>query len=152
MNYSQQMQQLMHRYRTEVSDEPADPREVAAWAIRKKLWEPQPTDLVSRCARDLTRALREEYLTDEKGRRYRVNHAVTMSKDGEQLSMWANIDTAPRAHMVKAFAQRRMQIVGDCFQLRQDVDHNNDVSAETEPIQLVLDFTEDVEERLYDLA
>jgi len=66
--------------------------------------------------------------------------------------MWANIDTAPRAHMVKAFAQRRMQIVGDCFQLRQDVDHYNDVSAETEPIQLVLDFTEDVEERLYDLA
>ena len=43
-------------------------------------------------------------------------------------------------------AQRRKQIVGDCYQLCQDVDHYNDVSQD-ESIQLSLDFTYDVTER-----
>jgi hypothetical protein len=48
--------------------------------------------------------------------------------------------------MERAFAQRREQIISDCVQLRTDVDAYNDMSKES-PIQLVLDFTEDVAER-----
>ena len=70
------------------------------------------------------------------------------SKGGRQTSFWADVDTAPRAHMQKAFTQRRQQIVGDCHQLRLDVDHYNDLRPDEEPIQLILDFTEDVEELL----
>lgn len=150
--YAQQMQQLFDRFREEVKDEPTDPREVAAWLIRKGLWKPQPRDLISSCAHDLARALREEYRTDENGRRYRAKHAVRTTKAGKQISFWADIDTAPRKHMEKAFAQRRIQIVGDCTQLRLDVDHYNNVNEEAAPIQLVLDFTEDVEEKLYELT
>jgi hypothetical protein len=50
--------------------------------------------------------------------------------------------------MEKAFAQRREQIVGDCVQLRTDVGVYNDMNRGKQPsIQLVLDFTADVEER-----
>ncbi len=55
---------------------------------------------------------------------------------------------APRQHMEKAFQQRREQIVGECVQLKTDVDVYNDINTHEEPIQLILDFTEDVEERL----
>ncbi len=50
--------------------------------------------------------------------------------------------------MEKAFAQRRRQIVGDSYQLRLDVDHYNDSHPEEPKIQLILDFTDDVEERI----
>jgi hypothetical protein len=50
--------------------------------------------------------------------------------------------------MEKAFAQRREQIVGDCDQLRTDVDAYNDMNRGKQPeIQMVLDFTDDVAER-----
>ena len=64
------------------------------------------------------------------------------------MSFWADIDNAPRAHMEKAFAQRRRQIVGDSYQLRLDVDHYNDSHLDEPKIQLILDFTDDVEEMI----
>ena len=45
-----------------------------------------------------------------------------------------------------AFQQRRAQIIGDCRQLKTDVDSYNDAHADEPPIQLVLDFTRDVAE------
>ena len=50
--------------------------------------------------------------------------------------------------MQKAFNQRREQIVGDCLQLKTDVDVYNDLNiGKSPPIQLVLDFQDDVAER-----
>ena len=69
-----------------------------------------------------------------------------MSEGGRQFTLWADIDTAPRAHMERAFAQRRQQIVGDCYQLKTDVDCYNDSHPAEHPIQIILDFTKDVEE------
>ena len=48
--------------------------------------------------------------------------------------------------MEKAFSQRRRQVVGDCLQLKTDVDVYNDQHHGDEPIPLELDFTRDVEE------
>ena len=59
-----------------------------------------------------------------------------------------DIDTAPRSHVVKSVGQRRRAIVHDCHALRLEVDHYNDAHPEEEPIQLLLDFEEDVEEML----
>lgn len=90
-----------------------------------------------------------EYRTDGAGRRYRSKHAVRSTNyDGKQMSLWDDIDVAPRAHMEKAFAQRRRGIVGDSHQLQLDVDHFNSVHPDVEPVQLILDFTDDVHEML----
>jgi hypothetical protein len=48
--------------------------------------------------------------------------------------------------MERAFQQRRRHIVGECRQLKNDVDSWNDGRSNEEPIQLLLDFTEDVAE------
>ena len=68
-------------------------------------------------------------------------------QNGVQTAFWGELDRAPRAHMVKAFAQRRKQIVGDCAQLKIDVDVYNEKHADEPRVQLVLDFTDDVAEQ-----
>jgi hypothetical protein len=144
--YNEQLQRLYHDYEKERGGAPATPRQVVEWAMAKGLLEAPRADPVGELARDMAKALREEYRTDSSGRRYRVNHSVTITSDGVQSSLWAELDLAPRAHMVKAFAQRRKQIVGDCVQLKVDVDVYNDKHSEAQPIQMVLDFTDDVAE------
>ena len=64
-------------------------------------------DPLAKLAEDMATALREEHATDEQGRRYRVNHAVRVSKAGVQYTFWAIMKDAPRDHMQKAFIQRR---------------------------------------------
>ena len=57
------------------------------------------------------------------------------------------MDFAPRSHMEKAFTQRREQIVGDCYQLKVDVEAYNDAHSDQPGLPLILDFTHDIEER-----
>ncbi len=45
-----------------------------------------------------------------------------------------------------AFQQRRQQIVGDCRQLKTDVDSFNDNGEPGPTIQMVFDFSEDLAE------
>ncbi len=146
--YSQQLQRVFAKFETTVSDNPSSLHDVCEWGFANGYLKPRPADVISQFAKDMAEALRQEYRTDRKGRRYRTKHAVRMTKNGHQTSLWADLDKAPYSHMQKAFSQRRRQIVGDCHQLRLDVDHYNDTSLSDKPIQLVLDFTDDVEELL----
>jgi hypothetical protein len=146
MGYKEKLQDFYRQFCEDTGRKGAvDPDEVAQWAYRKKLWIPQTRDVVSRLAKDLADAWREEYRTDRRGLRYRAMHAVR-GFGPQQRTLWADMDTASREHMERAFAQRRRQIVGDCVQLKTDVDVFNDKRPSDEPINLVLDFTYDVEE------
>jgi hypothetical protein len=96
----------------------------------------------------MAQALRNEYRTDGKGRRYRVNHSVRVTKSGVQYSFWGSMPHSSHDFMEKTFAQRRELIIGECAQLKVDVDVYNDMIDVQKPtIQLILDFTEDVAER-----
>jgi hypothetical protein len=145
--YTEQLQAIWRQYEAAGMPIPATAKEVAAWAIRSGLWEPRSSDVVSRCADDLARAAREEYRTDAKGRVYRARHPAKLLKDGQTRFEWADIDSTTRDHMQRAFSLRRKQVVGDCHQLKVDVDHFNYANPDEDPIQLILDFTDDVAER-----
>ena len=71
--------------------------------------------------------------------------AVT-EREGEQIPLWADMRTATREHMEVAFQQRRRGIVGDCKQLKNDVDSYNDNFNSEAAIQIIFDFTDDLEE------
>jgi len=148
--YAQQMQAIFDQYREEVSREPADLREVGIWAMSKGLWKPRPIDMAANFAKEMAECLREEMRTDKAGRRYRAKIAARVTKGGLPLFVWADIDDAPRSHVEKGIAQKRQQLVDDGFRLRMDVDHYNWAHPAEEPIQLILDITEDVEERMID--
>lgn len=141
-----ELRRLWHQYESEHGGKPSSPRDVTLWALREGLLHEPRIDPVSVLADEMARALRTETKTDVRGRTYRVNHALKITRDGVQTSLWAGIDLAPREYMQKSFALRRKQIVGDCYHLKTDIDVYNDRHDEQEPIQTVLDFTADVEE------
>jgi len=142
--YVEQLQALVSAYIKSGQQWPASAREIAGWAVRERRWTPQPAALITQCADQLSRAMREEYITDPQGRVVRAKHAAR----AEQTVIWDDIRTASKEHMEIAFQQRRQQIVGDCRQLRTDVDSFNQNRAPEQPIQMVFDFTRDLEELL----
>ena len=143
--YLVQLQHIWRDYEAAGMTTPATAREVAQWAVQNGLLQPREHDPLADLAEDLARAWREEYRYDN-GRRYRAKHAVRITTGGVQYAFWADVDTAPREHIEKAFGQRRQQIVADCYQLKVDADVYNDIYGESQPIQIVLDFTQDVAE------
>lgn len=147
--YGNEVRSYIDRFKREVRDEAVvDPHELAEWAFRNGLIKPNSRTIIDAIAADITQVFREEYRTDRHGRRYRAMHAVKSKRGVKTMSLWADMDDTevPRDHFVRSFAQRRNQIVGDCVQLKTDVDVYNDTRNVGEPINLVLDFSNDVEE------
>jgi uncharacterized protein YjaG (DUF416 family) len=148
MSKREKLQNVWHRYDNEREHKPSGTREVVEWAVEEGLLELPEVDPYDVLAGQMAQALRDELGTDAKGRRYRLNHAVRITKVGVQHTFWAMMGFASRDHMEKTFAQRREQIIGDCYHLKIDVDVYNDMNPnEKHEVQLVLDFTEDVAER-----
>ncbi|MCA1404665.1 hypothetical protein I6F26_10315 [Ensifer sp. IC3342] len=144
--FSEQMQAIFDRYTEEVNSSPVSLDEVAAWAIEQGLYRPAPRDIVKVCREALAESLRQEKRVDAKGRKYRAKHSVRTNIGGVQMSLWADIDNAPRSFMEKSFSQRRKAIADDCYQIKQDIDHFNDERPGELPIPMILDFTDDVAE------
>lgn len=142
MTYNKQMQKLVREYRDQGGMWPATSHEMATWIINNKKWEPQKSEVINICAEQVARAMREEYIVDPQGRKVRAKHAARI----QQMVLWDDIRTATREHMQVAFQQRRHQIVGDCRQLKLDVDSYNENKNDGKPIQLILDFTLDIAE------
>lgn len=147
--YGNQVKSYIERYKAETGgDGLLDPHAVAEWAYQRGLHKPSMRTVVDAIASDIAQYFREEYRTNGDGQRYRAKHAVRFKKGDRTMSLWADMDDekAPRDHFVRSFAQRRQQIVGDCFQLKTDVDVYNGKNPAMQPIQVPLDFTLDVEE------
>jgi len=143
----QQYLSLKDAYIADGQPWPASTRAIAAWAIKEGKYEPPLGDAEERLARRIADAMAEEYITDPQGRSVRRNHAAQRrTKDGQYAWVWDAIDRASRAHMEAALQNRRQAIVADCKQLKTDADSYNENYNPGEPIQLPLDFTDDVAE------
>src|SRR5215467_4034203 len=99
MSYNDQMREIANRYMNSGEPWPASTRSIAGWAIRRGLWQPQPSDLIDQCAEQLARAMREEYIVDPQGRTVRAKHAVRVQGGQKNLTLWGDIRTAKREHM-----------------------------------------------------
>jgi len=145
---NERLQSVWHHYDDSHEHKPTSARQAAEWAVAEGLLELPVIDPYDVLAGEMAHALREEIKTDEQGRRYRVNHAVRVTKGGVQHTFWAVMGFAPHDHMERAFAQRREQVVGDLVQLKTDVDVYNDIQKGKHPeINLELNFSDDVAER-----
>ena len=145
MSYYEQLRSIADQYFSQ-HDGVASAKDIAAWAMRAGKWSPQPGSLIDQCAEELSRAMREDYIIDPQGRTVRTKHAARIKENGKQITLWADIRTASPKHMERAFGQRRKQILGDCRQLKADVDSYNDNRKPDEPIQVIFDFTLDLAE------
>jgi hypothetical protein len=155
-SYSQALQEIVEKYRKARQPWPATSRQIADWARRKRLWQPQEKNIIGQLARDISRAMREEYYTDPQGRRVRTKHAARMFPaelpDNLDVArelqgmLWADIRTDDPDHIALAFQQRRMQIVGDCKQLKTDMESFNDNHPSGKNIQMIFNFEDDLTE------
>jgi hypothetical protein len=144
-------QEVVQKYREAGEEWPASSRMIGAWAVRQGLVEAEPKSVIDQAASAIAAAMREEYVTDPQGRRVRKKHAVREThvlKDGthEQLVFWVDIEDARPEEMHAAFQQRRMQVLGDCRQLKTDVDSYNDNNDHAVHIQMEWDFSLDLVE------
>lgn len=146
MTYREQLQGIVADYRQNGQPWPATAHEMAMWAIETGKWQPQRSAMLRKCTEELSDAMREEYITDPQGRRVRSKHVARLGEGPAQIPLWADIRTATREHMEIAFQQRRQQILGDCRQLKNDVDSYNDNYNGGHALQMVFDFTDDLAE------
>ncbi len=148
---TEMLQELVEAYRDKHKVSSVNLKEVAAWAIRESVYTPEPRSTMKVLAKELSAALREEYFTDPQGRRVRKKHAQRIwgeATDGtyKQQVLWHDITEATRPQMQAAFQQRRHGVVMDRRQLKQDVESYNENFNKSIPIQMVFDFSEDLEE------
>jgi hypothetical protein len=146
MAYSKQLQRFFREYELEGNPMPADLNDVAEWAMRTGRWQAPPELARKKLVEDLGRALREEYFEDDQGNRVRAKHPAVVRRGGAQYSLWQDARTATHEHMTSAFAVRRNGVVGDLKQLKTDADWYNRCRDGHPPVQVVLDFTQDIAE------
>lgn len=145
MTKAQQMQNIIKRYREETGKDSVNMHDVAKYAAGMGWPLPKPKTALERLAEQFSSAAREEVKKDEiTGKPYRVNLAVTTWHGSQQMTLWTDIDVAPRHVAHKSFQQRREQTVGDIVQLTFDVMHWNRVNETQEEIVMPTDFTDDV--------
>jgi hypothetical protein len=149
VTHTEQLQLLFHDYEKHLG-KPATLPAAIEWGLANgRIAEPKP-DPKAILIRDMRNALRAETSTDAEGREYRVNAAVTFTRGGGiQESFWGTVDlkTTPEEFLSEWIGQRRKGVVDDCAKIKADVDHINTTYPDRKPIQLVLDFTDDVAEK-----
>jgi hypothetical protein len=144
----EQMQHFARYYREQVGHA-VTMQEVATAAIKAGWKAPVPKDPVEILAKEFAKAERDEIRYDKvTGEPYRANIAYTQMQGDQQLTFWDDIDRVNRKIMLKNYIYRREQMVGDGLQLTYDVKHWNRIHPDEEPIQLELDFTDDVHWRM----
>ncbi|KVE81062.1 hypothetical protein WI99_25160 [Burkholderia cepacia] len=148
MNKHQEMQRLIRLYKETTGEVEVDMHKVAKFANERGWPLPKPRDPFDMLAKEFAQAARQEFRTDSKtGKPYRANHALPSTVRGVQLTLWIDIDEAPRHQMLKSLINRREQMVGDGLQLSLDADHWNGIHEGEEPIDIPMDLTDDIEWR-----
>jgi len=144
-NKTREMQKLIRYYKDETGKSEVDMRGVAKLAVKMGWKLPTPKDPLERLVKQFSRAARDEIKHDKKtGKPYRANHAIPVKQGQTQLHFWIDIDEAPRKQIFKSLIMRREQMVGDGLQLTLDAEHWNNINPEQEPINIPMDFTDDI--------
>lgn len=150
-SYGEQLRELVREYRAAGEPWPADSKQLASWMIKKKKWHPTRKNAIDLLAPQVSRAMAEDFFTDPQDRRVRRMHAVRESvelDDGthRQHSIWVEMDdpATSREQMQNAFQHRRGQVLGDCRQLKTDVDSYNDNNNPGPTVEMLWDFTDDL--------
>jgi len=147
VKYIEQLQEIVNKYIKAGGPWPAEKRAIAAWAVQTDLWKPHPSKLISQCAEEIGEAMRQEHFLDKQGRSVRAKHAARVKdKNGKQITLWGDMRTEPPKFMAISFQQRRQLILGECHQLKIDVDSYNQNRNSGEPIQVIFNFTTDLAE------
>ncbi|QDT94286.1 hypothetical protein [Gimesia algae] len=148
-------QQIVQEWRDLGNEWPTQLWKIARWALQSGRAEYSNNAQEKMLARRIGASLREEYYRDLQGRRVRKKHCypvITESPTGlkKQQFFWCDLETADPDEVRASVQYRRGQIVSDAVQLKTDVDSYNDNNKAGVEIELGLDLSIDVDERMQD--
>jgi len=147
-NYNEQVARAWDEWESSTGEDANDPDDFIAWALENKKLVPRPQDIRRLLRKQVTDMLRQILRVDENGITYRAKQCVIISEEGTQLRLWFDTDKGGTPNLrKKAVHQRREAIANDVYRAKCDVDHMNSTFPADEPIQFVMDFTHDCEER-----
>ena len=141
---TEQRQRIINDYIAETGKEIIDMNDVAHWAIDNGRWKPPRYDPTKLCARELSRAAREEFYVDPQGRDVRKRHCHAIDMDGQHRWIWFDIIKANKDQMHKSAQARRRMALGDVSQLATDIASWNDNNGFGEQIMMSFNFDEDL--------
>ena len=144
-SFNEQLVQIVEDYRAAGGTWPAKRDEIAEWAVANDKYQLTRGMAVSQCAERIAKAMRLEHIRDRKGRSVRRFYAAAIREDGQLTIRWDDWN-AERPFMEVATANRRNHILGECKQLKDDVDSYNERRCPDRPIQVEFNFSVDLEE------
>ncbi len=140
-----QLVKIVEDYRAAEMPWPASREQIAEWAVANERYELTRGMAVRQCAEKLGRAMGLEHVRDRKGRSIRKYYAAPIRENGQLVMKWDDLN-APRPFMEVVAGTRRNQILGQCWQLKNDMDSYTERRCPDEPIQLDFNFNVDLEE------
>jgi hypothetical protein len=140
-----QLVNIVEDYRRAGNPWPASKSEIAEWAVAHERYQLTRGMAISQCAERIGRAMGLEHVKDKKGRSIRRYYAARLRENGQLVMKWDDYN-APRPFMEVGAANRRNQILGECRQLKTDMDSYSERHCPENPIQISFDFTVDLEE------
>jgi hypothetical protein len=143
---------LYHIYKDRTGTKIVDAKEAAAFAIKTLgVKVPPPRSDVERLAERISRAAAQESKTDPVLKLpYRANHQFPGIRNGVQTTLWLDIDEdeASFDRMRVSLTLRRESMVDDGYHITCDAMHWNRIHPGPQQLALIMDITEDIEERL----
>jgi hypothetical protein len=151
--FNEQLLRIVDDYRASGGSWPATREQIAEWAVANDRYQLTRGMAVSQCAEKISRAMGLDHIKDKRGRSVRRYYAARVREDGQLVMKWDDLN-ADRPFMEVAAANRRNQVLGQCWQLKNDIDSYNERKCPTEPIQMDFNFNIDLEElgQLDDIA
>lgn len=143
----EQRQRFIQHYRDRTGESDIDMNKVAAMAKSMGWKMPVPKTAMELLAAEFSESARVQMRHDEVTKQpYRAQHCYSIDGDGKQQHLWIDIDgEAPRHKMLKAFGDKRKQMIGEGVQGRRDEQHWSRIHPDEEPIQQDFDLNEEIE-------
>lgn len=143
--FNNQLVKIVEDYRAAGGEWPATRDQLAEWAVANDRYQLTRGMAVAQCAEKISRAMSLEHVKDKKGRSVRKYYAARLRQNGQLVMKWDDLN-AERPFMEIAAANRRNQVLGQCLQIKNDIDSYNERCCSDNPIQMDFNFNIDLEE------
>jgi hypothetical protein len=143
-HYARQILAIMDEFAKTHGVNAIDPIEAARWAIKEKLWDEPPEDKVRKLATLMRRAAREDFFEDENGEPVRRRHPYRVLEEPTQKYLWLKMEEMTPGQFRVSTQVRRRGMVAGAIQYVRDVSYFNFHFNPGEPIEVSVDFTDDV--------
>lgn len=147
--YNRQVLRFIDEYEAIIGHPAEDLMAAAQWAYENGKWEARPRNPVKELARDMARASRQDYITDEQGEPVRRRHSYPVMKGDVQLVFWFKMENGTPEKMKLSLQGRRNGALADVLQADRDRRYFNAHYNPGDPIQMSWNFDLDIEEREY---